>query len=131
MSYADLINQGVKACSQNVDGELVATFCFAPENKIFDGHFPGNPILPGICQLEMVKYMIERIFACKCQLQQASSIKFFQPVLPEQEFTFVVSCKQQDGELLDIKCKGTVGQNNAKSTEIKARYKINGATQKK
>lgn len=26
-----------------------------PECAIYQGHFPGNPICPGICQIEMIK----------------------------------------------------------------------------
>ena len=131
MPYLELINEGVKSCSQNEQGEIVATFNFSSGSRIFDGHFPGNPILPGICQLEAVKYMIERVMGRKCRLRQASAIKFFQPILPDQEFTLAINCADNGDGLLDVRCKGTTGAGNARSTDIKARYKLNDATQKK
>lgn len=131
MLYSSLISQGLKSCSQNQEGDIVAIFSFFPESEIFKGHFPDNPILPGVAQLEAVKYLIGITLSCKCTLQQASSIKFFQPILPNQEFTFVINYKNNGDSLLDVRCKGTTGQNNTKSTEIIARYKIDGATQEK
>jgi 3-hydroxyacyl-[acyl-carrier-protein] dehydratase len=113
----------VKACSQNEQGDIVATFSFSPDSGIFAGHFPGNPIVPGICQLEAVKYMLERTLGCKCRLLQADNIKFFQPVFPDQEFTLVVSCTKNGDNML-VRCKGTTGGNDVKSTDIKARYEI-------
>lgn len=123
MFYDTLINEGVKACSQNEQGDIVATFSFSPDSGIFAGHFPGNPIVPGICQLEAVKYMLERTLGCKCRLLQADNIKFFQPVFPDQEFTLVVSCTKNGDNML-VRCKGTTGGNDVKSTDIKARYEI-------
>lgn len=115
----------------NEEGDIIAVFCFSPENMIFKGHFPGNPILSGIAQLESVKYMIEQTLVCKCSLQQSSSIKFFQPILPNQEFIFVISFKNDGNNFIDIICRGTTGESKAKCTEIIARYKIDGTTQKK
>lgn len=131
MDYASLINQGLRSFSQNQEGDIIAAFTFSPESLIFKGHFPGNPILPGVAQLEIVKYMIERALECKYRLKEAASIKFFQPLLPDQEFAFSVNFKNDGNGLLDIRCKGSIGENKAKCTEIIARYKIDGATQKK
>lgn len=36
------------------DGALEADFHFGPDFAGFDGHFPGNPILPGIAQIMAV-----------------------------------------------------------------------------
>lgn len=131
MAYSSLISQGLKSCSKNEGGDIVATFSFPAESMVFKGHFPVKPILPGVAQLEAVKYMIEQSLGCKCRLQQSTSIKFFQPILPNQEFTFIARCKNIGDGLLDVRCKGTAGDSNAKSTEIIARYKIDDATQKK
>lgn len=131
MSYSSLISQGLKSCSQNKEGDIVAAFNFSTENEIFEGHFPGNPILPGVAQLEAVKYLIEQTFGCKCSLSDASNIKFFQPILPNQEFTFVINFKSGADNTIDVRCKGTTGEKNTKTTDIIARYKIDGSTQKK
>lgn len=124
MSHSELISEGVKSCLQNEQGDIVATFNFPHGSGIFEGHFPGNPILPGICQLEAVKYMLERTLGWKCRLRQASGIKFFQPILPDQEFILVISYANNGDNLLDVRCKGTTGENNTRSTDIKARYEI-------
>ena len=29
-------------------------------HKIFDGHFPGNPVTPGVVQIQIVKELLEK-----------------------------------------------------------------------
>lgn len=48
----------------------------------FAGHFPGDPILPGIAQLNMVTECIERVLHKKLILQNLARIKFKQLIRP-------------------------------------------------
>lgn len=41
-----------------VRGEGLSATCHVallPECKVYDGHFPGNPVCPGVCNMEMIK----------------------------------------------------------------------------
>lgn len=29
-------------------------------HKIFEGHFPGQPVLPGVCQIQLIKELLEK-----------------------------------------------------------------------
>jgi len=49
---------------------------------IFQGHFPGNPILPGVCQVEMVKEIAEEITGRKLLLSQANQVKYLSLINP-------------------------------------------------
>lgn len=51
---------------------------------VFAGHFPGNPILPGIVQIEWVRSAVERIFPSFGDLQFTglANIKFKATVTP-------------------------------------------------
>ena len=47
-----------------------------PEHKIYEGHFPGNPIVPGVCLTQMVKETVELQLKKETTLVSANSIKF-------------------------------------------------------
>ncbi|MEI8006224.1 MAG: 3-hydroxyacyl-ACP dehydratase [Bacteroidota bacterium] len=49
---------------------------------IFQGHFPGNPVLPGVCQVEMVRELAEEITGRKLMLSQASQVKYLNLINP-------------------------------------------------
>jgi 3-hydroxyacyl-[acyl-carrier-protein] dehydratase len=54
-------------------------------HEIFKGHFPGRPIVPGACLLQMVKEMMEIILGCNLQLIRANQLKFLSPVDPVKQ----------------------------------------------
>ena len=59
-------------------------------HPIFEGHFPGNPILPGVCTVQIIKEMMEASFGKPLLMTGAGNIKylgFINPAeMPELEF---------------------------------------------
>jgi len=53
-------------------------------HKIFEGHFPGQPVVPGACMLQMVKEVTEIILIKKIQLTKADNIKFLLLINPNE-----------------------------------------------
>jgi len=51
-------------------------------STIFDGHFPGQPVVPGACMLQVVKDVLECALSCSLQLKKASNIKFISMIVP-------------------------------------------------
>ncbi len=54
-------------------------------HPIFSGHFPGNPIVPGVCLTQMLKEIMEQILQKPLLLSKAASIKFTAIVNPEEQ----------------------------------------------
>lgn len=52
------------------------------EHEIFKGHFPGQPVVPGACMLQMVKEILSDTLGETFQLKKADSLKFLAPVDP-------------------------------------------------
>lgn len=53
-------------------------------HPILMGHFPEQPIVPGVCMLEMLKEVIQFNYNKKYQLESASMIKFLTMFAPPQ-----------------------------------------------
>jgi len=49
---------------------------------IFKGHFPGQPVLPGVCMMQMVKEVTEVYIDKKIRLQKARELKFLSFIDP-------------------------------------------------
>lgn len=57
------------------------------DHPCLPGHFPGNPVVPGVVILdEVVAAIAGRLGAVPAQLRLAQ-VKFVQPLLPEQPAT--------------------------------------------
>jgi len=53
-----------------------------PSHAIFGGHFPGQPVVPGVCMMQMVKEITEGVLGRETRLVKADQLKFLVPVIP-------------------------------------------------
>ena len=51
-------------------------------HHIFKGHFPGTPVVPGVCMMQMVKEMVEMHAGAPVLLSKADSMKFLSVIDP-------------------------------------------------
>ncbi|HOZ73836.1 MAG TPA: 3-hydroxyacyl-ACP dehydratase [Flavobacterium sp.] len=53
------------------------------KHEVFKGHFPGNPIMPGVCMMQIIKELTEQITGCQLVLQTLSNVKFMALINPD------------------------------------------------
>lgn len=72
---------------------LKTTIALNPAHDIFKGHFPGQPVVPGVCMMQIVKEVLENHLGKKLQLAKADNIKFLSFIDPEQHGQIGVEIK--------------------------------------
>lgn len=85
---------------QDIDGQLSWNLHLEAGHKIFKGHFPDNPILPGVCMMHMVKETLEQEFSTKLRVRKADQLKFLRIIDPRENPDLklqVKSVKEEDG----------------------------------
>jgi len=91
------------ASDVNVEGNaLKAILNLNVKHKIFEGHFPGHPVVPGVCMMQMVKDMLEFQLGRKTRLEKASNMKFLNMINPEVNNVVKIEVKQSiadDGKI--------------------------------
>lgn len=62
-----------------------ATLRLLPDSPVYQGHFPGYSITPGVCLVEIAIELIGQMAGpdAKVRLVGAKNIKFTSPVIPE------------------------------------------------
>lgn len=87
-----LIAKATKHCLVRLirgeDGEWSATFVFPPDYAGFKGHFPGNPVLPGVCMVEAALALLAAAGYGLVRLTRVASAKWVAPVGPGEELCF-------------------------------------------
>ena len=72
-------------------------------HTIFKGHFPDQPILPGVCMLQMVKEVLEAHLNKKTKLLKASDLKFLSFIHPDESKVIQMELKiNMENELIRI-----------------------------
>jgi 3-hydroxyacyl-[acyl-carrier-protein] dehydratase len=65
------------------DNKFLITIRLNPFHEIFKGHFPGNPILPGVCIVQILKEILMFQSDKKLMMINASSIKYLSFINPK------------------------------------------------
>ncbi len=86
--------------------EITAAISFNTEHKVFDGHFPGNPIVPGVVQVQILKDLMESKLKSKIFLNKTKNIKFLNVIIPveHKEVQFDITYEQLAGNDYSVKC---------------------------
>jgi 3-hydroxyacyl-[acyl-carrier-protein] dehydratase len=76
-----------------------------PKNKIFEGHFPGKPIIPGVTYIEMIREIMSIVLRNELRLKTVSNIKFLSVTNPEiiDELNFAFNLILKEDNLISTK----------------------------
>ena len=66
------------------DSQKYSAIIFVNEkHEVFKGHFPGNPIMPGVCMMQIIKELTEQITNSSLIMQSLTNVKFMALINPE------------------------------------------------
>ena len=82
------------------DDWVVAQISFPESFSGFQGHFPDQPVLPGVCQIALAMVMAERMRGTRQKLAEVVNAKFVAMVLPNQPLR--IECHLV-GDILKVK----------------------------
>lgn len=77
-------NIGGKAVSLSDETASHADFtlCFNPDHPIYQAHFPGKPITPGVCIVKVLGELLELKLGRRLELKEIKNLKFVSPISP-------------------------------------------------
>ena len=103
------------------NGTLMAQVSLNSAHDVFKGHFKGNPILPGVCTLQIFKEILEQESGRHLQLDAASNIKFMAIINPEENpaLDFRIETKKVEDVL---KIKGSVNFGTTLAMKVSADF---------
>lgn len=89
------------------EGKVSCTVAVNGDDSVFEGHFPNQPILPGVIVLESVKRVTQYAVERPLILDKLNFVKFMKPVIPdtgdaigvEVEFVLVENTVQVKAEM--------------------------------
>jgi 3-hydroxyacyl-[acyl-carrier-protein] dehydratase len=104
------------------NGNYIAQINLNKDHDIFKGHFPGNPVTPGVCMMQIVKELTEEFTGKKLFLKTASNVKFMAIINPFEtpELTLQLDISE-NGE--EVKVKNTTSFGETIALKMSVNYK--------
>ena len=95
---------------------------FNSEHRIYKAHFPGNPVTPGVCLMQMVEEMLEEKYGKQLQLSVVKTIRFKKIIGPNDTpvYTFTKEIQNQDVLSVDI----TVSDEADEAVKMSLQFKV-------
>lgn len=67
---------------ESMEGKWMAKIKINGGHSIFDGHFPGQPVVPGVCMMQIVKEITEQILNYPLRIALVLDMKFLAVIDP-------------------------------------------------
>lgn len=93
------------------------------KHDVFKGHFPGNPIMPGVCMMQIIKELTEQITKQTLIMQSLTNVKFMALINPEvtPELRLELDITETDEGI--VKVKNTTCFNETVALKLSSAYK--------
>ncbi|MEG1759063.1 MAG: hypothetical protein RRY23_02295 [Alistipes sp.] len=99
------------------DAEIVLN----AKHPLFEGHFPGRPVLPGACQMHIIKELVEQHIGQPLNCRSVRELKFLSPVVPPHDLhlRIVAVLTTTDNS---ISLQGVISAEEVQKTKIKVTF---------
>jgi 3-hydroxyacyl-[acyl-carrier-protein] dehydratase len=84
------------------EGSINALLEINVGHRIFEGHFPNQPVVPGVCMMQMVKEIVEQALDKKTDISAAAEMKFLAVIDPTKNNIINATIKytmEEDGKV--------------------------------
>jgi len=114
--YYSIINQRVS------DNATLFDVMLLPECDIYKGHFPGMPVAPGVCNIQMIKECVEHIAGKPLLLESMMQCKFIMMITPEQTPELQIRIESTEMEDNKLKVSATISRDNMDCVIFKGEF---------
>jgi len=108
---------------ETVEHITTAAVTINKNHEVFKGHFPGNPVTPGVCMMQIIKELTEGIVSEKLFMQSSSNIKFMAIINPNKtpDLVLTLDISKIDG---GYKVKNVSKFDNTVALKLTTNYKV-------
>ncbi|UYQ93892.1 3-hydroxyacyl-ACP dehydratase [Chitinophaga horti] len=99
---------------QEQTSETISTaIAWNAAHPIFEGHFPGQPVVPGVCMMQTIQEILGNALQKNVMVRKASNMKFLNMIDPNKQPAVDVEIKYAVLETQELKVTAQI-----KSSEL-------------
>jgi 3-hydroxyacyl-[acyl-carrier-protein] dehydratase len=105
------------------EGKYLASITLNKDHAIFKGHFPGNPVTPGVCMMQIIKEITESVLSTSLTMVSTTNVKFMALINPEVNAKLTLDLEISENEASEIKVKNTTSFEETVALKLSNTYK--------
>lgn len=118
-----LLNHFFTIGDKQVSGnELTVTLTINKDHSIFEGHFPGQPVVPGVCMMQMILELMEQVTGKRLKLITAHDMKFLAVINPQVNNSVSATVKYTEDEGGTFSASATIFCNETVHFRFKGQF---------
>lgn len=86
--------------STATDDSYICKVRWNASHEIYQAHFPGNPITPGACIVQITKELAEMLTGYSLMIHEIKNLKFINVIVPKEfpevDFQLALTRKEED-----------------------------------
>ncbi len=67
------------------NNSIDAVLLLNPGHEVYKGHFPGQPVVPGVIQIQILRELAEKALGQKLFISEVTSAKYLNMIVPGHE----------------------------------------------
>ena len=109
----------IESVTKGEDGSVRFGITLKADSIVYEGHFPGEPVSPGVCNIQMVKECVEQMVGKPLLMNNIQQCRLTTLVTPVQHPQVEVTVCLEEKENI-YKVKATVGKGEETYLDLKA-----------
>jgi len=94
-----ILEGSLQSMTETGNGDVQGAFIFSPDFPAFEGHFPGQPVLPAVVQVAAVRLLAARHLGVDLIPVSLNRAKFKAMVGPNEPMTITISLDQSGNDV--------------------------------
>ena len=95
-----------------------------PDHQVYQGHFPGDPICPGVCSIQMIRECAEIVIGQRLTISTVSQCRFMELLTPSKNKDLLLKLTLSKAEEGMVKAVASILSDDAQTSflEYKGEY---------
>lgn len=93
---------------ETTENAINSTIALNVNHPIYQGHFPNQPVLPGVCMMQILAELTSNAIGRDVAIKNSSQSKFLVPIIPQKFPTLEVKITYVVSEDASLKINGSI-----------------------
>jgi 3-hydroxyacyl-[acyl-carrier-protein] dehydratase len=80
-----------------------------PDSEVYRGHFPGMPVSPGVCNMQMVRECVEQLTGYALRIDYVAQCRMTVLITPLQYPVLKIHIRLLENRAMQIKVQASIG----------------------